>query len=246
MSSHSRKQRGNALFLILIAIALFAALSYAVTRTGRGGGGIERETRDMQVAEMLQFFATLESAVTRMTLSGIPPENLSFENTVWQNEDTTLYHPAGHNPNCTSTDCQVFHPDGGNVRPYILPAEMDAWFEAGGAGLQNAPRHGRVQLMKVEGIGTAAPELMLVYGYINQQHCVLLNKKLGIADQQAGSLTKDIGQAGAFNGDFSFVPVSSIGDAEWPAMAGQHTGAVDHISNVAVQTCRIFHVLLAR
>lgn len=65
-----RRENGNALFLILIAVALFAALSYAITNSRRGGGNIDRETATLNAASLVQMTTLLRSAADRMVLFG--------------------------------------------------------------------------------------------------------------------------------------------------------------------------------
>jgi len=63
-------QKGNALFLILIAVALFAALSYAVTQSGRGSGDISSEQNVLYASQITDFGAAVKTAITRMIVSG--------------------------------------------------------------------------------------------------------------------------------------------------------------------------------
>jgi len=58
--------KGNALFLILIAVALFAALSYAVTQSGRSGGGVDKEQTTLAAAELIQQVSAMRSYITRL------------------------------------------------------------------------------------------------------------------------------------------------------------------------------------
>jgi len=60
------KEKGNALFLILIAVALFAALSYAVTQSGRSGGGVDKETLRIQASEFIQQISLMRTGVQRL------------------------------------------------------------------------------------------------------------------------------------------------------------------------------------
>ena len=79
--SPARSEAGNVLFLILIAVALFAALSYAVTQSTRSGGGnADGEKRSVDSAVIVQYPTSVQAAIQRQMLSNnISADNLLFD-----------------------------------------------------------------------------------------------------------------------------------------------------------------------
>ena len=95
-----QKEEGNVLFLILIAVALFAALSYAVTQSSRGGNNANKETNILNSAQVTQYPTQVRTAVLRMMIDGTAPENLRFNTpsdfaAVSADPSTTVFHPSG-------------------------------------------------------------------------------------------------------------------------------------------------------
>lgn len=82
MLKNIKSERGNALFLILIAVALFAALSYAVTQSGRGGGSVDKEQSLILASQVTQFPAAVRTGVTRMIITGTSVGTLDFAGTL--------------------------------------------------------------------------------------------------------------------------------------------------------------------
>lgn len=76
-----RAERGNALFIILIAVALFAALSYAVSQFQRGGGtDASRETTMVNASQIIQYPVSLKSSIMRMmVINHIDSDQLLFD-----------------------------------------------------------------------------------------------------------------------------------------------------------------------
>ena len=108
--------RGNALFLILIAVALFAALSYAITSSGRGGGSIDREQASLMASQITQYAASLERGLQRMQiLNGCSDTQISF----WHDSNGDAAENASDNyynvSSPTDHSCHMFDPDGGSV-----------------------------------------------------------------------------------------------------------------------------------
>ena len=96
-----KHETGNALFIILIAIALFAALTYAVTESSRSGNGnISQEKMRLDQAEIDNYTVNISTAVMRLQMAGC------------RNIDYTP--PADQNP-LDDPNCFVFHPHGGGA-----------------------------------------------------------------------------------------------------------------------------------
>ncbi len=69
MRGYIKRQDGNVLFIILIAVALFAALSYAVTSSTRvGENSAKSESDQIYVSQVLQACSTLRQSAQRFLM----------------------------------------------------------------------------------------------------------------------------------------------------------------------------------
>lgn len=105
-------EKGNVLFLILIAVALFAALSYAVTSSSRSGGNdASSETNLVNSAQVSQYPSAVRTSLIRMIVSsGITADLMQFDSPSDFGSVTQSY--------------SVFHPAGGGATYMQAPAEV--------------------------------------------------------------------------------------------------------------------------
>lgn len=223
------EKRGSALVLILIAVALFAALSYAVTRTGQGSiGSTNREDVSLALAEGLQNVQSMKRVLDRiMIVDGFTVEQISVVNSVWP---SFLNGPAhNENSNCTVNTCRLFHPDGGDLTYRAPPALLGSKCPSGCAG--NNVVH-QLWLFNgkafVPGLGAANASELMVATRVDQQTCMLVNQLLGIenpgdaAPQLASSFSIFVD---GYKGTFASSPT---GQNTFPAeLDGQRVGCVN-------------------
>ena len=97
------------MFLILIAVALFAALSYAVIQSSRtGGGDATREKARLDAAEILNHATAVQTGVGRLLIRGCQDVRLNFAN---GNDGGIHINPTAP----TDKRCDVFDPAGAGV-----------------------------------------------------------------------------------------------------------------------------------
>ncbi len=157
-----RSEKGNVLFLILIAVALFAALSYVVTQSTRSGGGsTEREKNILSSAQMTQYPTALRTAIIRQVLGGVAVENILF------NDPSTMG---------ASTNLEVFHPSGGGATYQAAPADLSA----GGNTTLNWTYNAEFDVPGIGLDGAGGNDLIAFLPGVSSGICRQVNEELGI------------------------------------------------------------------
>ena len=208
IQTNKRSESGNVLFLILIAVALFAALSYVVTQSTRSGGGsTEREKNILSSAQMTQYPTALRTSIIRLVLGGVGIENVKFN------------APGAFG---ASTNAEVFHPQGGGATYQAAPAELMNGGLAQGVWVYNAD-------FEVPGIGldgSGGNDLIAFLPNVSTGVCLQVNEELGLGVSActAGDLTGGIpempnstaGLANTMTGSYVF-PTADQVDIDGPA-----------------------------
>jgi len=158
-----QSEKGNVLFLILIAVALFAALSYVVTQSTRSGGGsTEREKNILSSAQMTQYPTALRTSLIRQVLAGVAIENVKFNS------------PGSFSP---SVEVEVFHPQGGGATYQAAPAEL----MAGTGGTQGVWTYNAEVYVPGIGIDTVGGNDVIAFlPGVSDGVCRQVNEELGI------------------------------------------------------------------
>lgn len=106
-NSGGNRQSGNIFFIILIAVMLFAALSFTFSRgIQQGGENVSRRQAELIAGDILNYAQRVERGVQRILSNRISENALSFENNF-----VAGYAHGG----CTEDACRVFAPSGGGV-----------------------------------------------------------------------------------------------------------------------------------
>ncbi len=184
------------MFYILIAVALFAALGYAVSNMMRSSGeSITSEKQNVHAAEVLSYAKTIRTAIQNMQISnGCDDNNISFERPPFDGSDPLYVNASAP----ADFSCHVFHPDGGGAN-YIPPSSeisSYSYFFTSELGVSDIGDNSR-------------GEITMILRDISLKLCARINTLLDLAPPETDTVANLSFVTNGFQG--SFPVTSSIG-----------------------------------
>lgn len=156
-----KAQRGNALVYVLIAIALFAALSFTLSRQSDTdeAGDLDDERAKFYSTQLISYATQAKSVIDQMTLTGTAIDDLDF------------ILPSDSNFNDPPHIDKVYHPEGGGLNLVNLNA---------GATTQTieepVPGWYLGRFNNIDWTASSNNEVILVAYQITRQVCQQINK----------------------------------------------------------------------
>ena len=213
-------QKGNALWFILIAVALLAFLTGFL---GRNSGSVDQagniEQARIKAAALLRFSKSVETTVQTMMMSGISENDLDF----------VAISGAHDNTNCSNTECEVFNVEGGGIK-YRSPAQILS--DTNHTETWHVSTENRVYQFGCDAANNGCTELLLLAKDVPEAVCLQVNKIQGITNPSGAAPQQlEILEGSAYTGSYSTtINAVSLGGTnatnEAPQVKGKSAGCI--------------------
>lgn len=196
------REKGNALIYVLIAIALFAALGFTLSRQTQNANtsDLDDAKAELFANQLISTAAQMKSAVDQMMITGSKIDDLDFSLSGQASFDTP---PHIH---------KVFHPEGGGILRDALPRDVKQ-------EVSGLPESGWYMgaFNNVEWTPTAQTDVLLTAHEISQAVCGKINEKItGSTDIPvvSGNLNAYLVDGSIFSGTNSDLDATVCPDCE--------------------------------
>ncbi|MCC7305323.1 MAG: hypothetical protein IT558_03580 [Alphaproteobacteria bacterium] len=226
-------QSGNVLFYILIAVALLAALSYAVSQSGRGSiGQVTEEKAKILGTEIIEYGNAIANATAQLRLRGVKDSSLCYDDAHWGGAN---YNHAG----CADDAAKIFHTAGGGVTWKNAPAEaMNS--AATPDNLWHIYGDNEIKEVGTTCGADSCADLILVVDELNKTVCMKINKLLSVTEDNVDPPTDSGMGTTRYIGVYGYA--QTIGD-EGSTLVGKSAACFE---NTGTGEYTFYKVLVAR
>lgn len=230
---NNNSQSGSAIIWILIAVGLFAALTYAVNSSNRGSTSfVSDEEARAYAGQIIQYGNEVKQAIKRLQLRGCSDTEISFDNAV----------VSGYsNSNAPSNkSCHVFDIAGGGLSWQSPPGDLSQK----GLGQPVDGKYKFVTDNEWDGVGetcanATCSEVIMLYHFVDNTICEKINSILGY-----GSTPQDTDFGGQFFQGTHTYSLTIADEAGGSEAQGKKNACFNRINGVYDYIYA--HVLIAR